>query len=347
MLKMQKPKIILGRDELYPLSKDGHGRISKNITDIILSSKKLGLSINAIRAILVILSSLRSKQMHQKTQLSLFDSFTDITNDSNSTVSFTFLWKDFLPEGSKNYKKAEEGLVELASYSGKKEFKNEMGDPIRVYASIISDITVNDRQQGVRFNMNIVWYRLFLEITNYNKFSNRVIFEVPSVNALSWYFFLKTLPNKDNKGNPIDSHCFTLKNINEKFCSDYKYWGKIKEKILDPIKQTLDRTADISFNYKIVNEKVYIVIYNLDASVPMTFPSHENLKIANTIKYQRKKSKLSLDESLILESLYKKYTYALVYKATVRRSSLKDLTGMKYVEEVHRLIIEEQNKIAK
>jgi len=334
----KEPKKVIDRSELTFFS--DYGRISKNITQVILTSKQEGLSINGIRSILVIITALKNKQLFKKEQLSLFDKdFGDITKTNDSTVQFCFYWKDFLPEGSKNYKKAEEGLVELTTYGGRHSFVNEEGSPIRIYSSIISDLTVNEKQKGVRFNMNIAWYRLFLEITNYNKFSNKVIFEISSVNAMTWYFFLKTLPLNTGSGKPIDTYKFSMQNINEKFNTDYTYWGKIKEKLLDPIRKTLNQKADISFNYKIEKDILYVTTYALSPAVPVTYENEDELKTARTVKYQRKKYDLTPEDCIILNSLYKKYSYDDVYKAINRQKSLSKLLGRKYVEEVGKLII--------
>lgn len=339
---MKSTPVLIDRKNLsLNFDEVGHGNLNNNIIQLILMAKQYGMTVNGLRNLLVILYSLRSNQLHTPLQLKLFDQdFGDITKPTESTVTFSFYWKDFLEKGSKNYKKAEEGLVELASIGGKKEFKNEKNEIIRIYASIISDITVNEKQKGVRFNMNIAWYRMFLEITKYQKFSNRIIFGVPSINVIVWYFYLKYQPRKDpNTKKPIKYHDFTLAKINEVFNTNYKYWTKIEEKILKPARQSLNQIADISFHYFIKENKVFVEIYELDPSVPMTFESKADLQIARTITYQKKKSKLSLDEAMILESLYKKYGYEFVYKATVRRKSLAGLEGAAYVKEMHVLIM--------
>lgn len=310
-----------------------HSRIPRNITDVILTSKQNGLSVNSIRIILIILARVKPEQIYDNFQLSLFDSsFSDITMVTESSVQFNMLWKDLLPEGSRNYAKAYEGLRELRKYDAIHTFKNEKGEDIIVDSSIVSDIIINKNQKGVKFNMGILWYRLFLALTPYNKFPNEIIFSVSSMNALVWYFYLRTLPKNQ------DGYTLTMANINEKFHTSYKIWSKIKEKILDPIREILDNTADISFNYKIDGDKLRIVIYHNEKSVPLTFKDDDALKTARTIKYQKKKYQLDSKALSYLEVLYKTYTYIRVHHAISRQPSLNKLIGKEYVDQCWKLV---------
>ncbi len=321
------------------LNLNDHSRISPILTEIVLSSKYNNLSIHAWRIMGVILGTLKTNQIFDKKQLSIFDKEFGNINRKTDSVQFSFLWKDFLPPDSRNYSEAEQGLEELASYAGKHSFVNEAGDNIKVISSIIYDVIINQNQNGLKFSMSLTWYKIFLEIYTYNKFPNEIIFKISSMNVFVWYFYLKKLPNRKKTLEPLDGYGpYSLEFINEKFNTTHKHWSKVEEKLLRPIRKTLDGVADISFNYKIVDKKLWLVTYEPKGAVPIAYKNEEELKISRTLKYQRKKNDLNDTEVAILGSLYKKYSYETVYKAISRKESLNDKTGKSYVEEVHRLI---------
>jgi len=333
-----------------PIDLNGYSRMPHNLLDVVLRFAKNDISVHGWRIFWVILATVKTKQqfIQNSTQLDMFQKeFGDITLKTNS-VQFSFLWKDFLPKGSRNYKEVQKGLQELTSYSEKHIFKNEIGQDITVISSIISDVVINKNQQGLKFSMNLVWYKMFLLLNPYNKFPNNLGFDFNSINPVVWYFYLSKRPPKSPSITGNESYDkntkewygpISISDINTLFATNYAHWSKIEEKLLKPIRANLDKYADISFNYyKGEDKQLYIITYFTKGSVPLRFDKENDLRIFRALKYQKKTYALGEDDTNILLSLYKKYGYDDVYKSINRKRALSDKKGREYINEVHNLI---------
>lgn len=305
-------------------------RIPNILNNYLLGNKDKKLSIHALRIILVILTSIKDKQLRDDYQLSLFDKdWFDTDKKTTYTTQFNFYLKDFLSNNSKNYDYVREGLKSLALYNIEQKFIGEKGNKITVVGGLISNLIYNEGKKGVKFEMNAYWYKVFVDLSkNYNKFLSSIIFNISSSNALLFYLFLKTL--KEGTTMKMDT-------LNEKFQSNYINWSKIKQKILDPIRNELNKNADISFNYEIKDNKANIVVYDTINAVP-ALQKEDNYLIKKAVHYKKVKYDLSGIELGILESLYKKYGYDFVYKVTSRKKDLVKLRGREYVDKFHSYI---------
>ncbi|POS00936.1 hypothetical protein Q361_11740 [Flavobacterium croceum DSM 17960] len=327
------------------INKNGYSRVPRNILDFLLDAKKQGLTIHSLRIVLIMLARVQENQITTERQLDLFEKdldlferdFTDTTKHTNYTVQFNFLWKDLLPENSRNYSSALKGLQELLNYRGVHDFENDKGEKIKLFSSIISDLLINEGKRGVKFTMNILWYKMFLLLRknnkfNANNFSNKIIFKYNHINCYVWYFYLKAL------GTNNDSSLF-LDTFNDIFSTNYKNWSKCKEKFLTPYKELFDEVSDVSFNFWIEGDKLKIHSYS--TSEPEAIPVYENPNITTTIKrtlkYQKKKYKLSDIEFQMLEVMYKTYGYERISKRIKNNPELKNLTGKEYVEKAYEI----------
>ena len=225
-------------------------RIPNILNNYLLGNKDKKLSIHSLRIILVILSSIKDKQLRDDAQLSLFDKYWFDTDKSTTyTTQFNFYLKDFLPKNSENYDCVKEGLKSLVSYTVEQKFI-EKNNEVTVIGGLISNLVYNKGKKGVKFEMNAYWYKVFVDLSkNYNKFLSSVIFNISSSNALLFYLFLKTLK---------EGTTMKMETLNDKLQTNYKEWWKIKQKILDPIRNELNKNADLSFNYEIKDNKANI-----------------------------------------------------------------------------------------
>ena len=305
-------------------------RIPNILNNYLLGNKDKKLSIHSLRIILVILSSIKDKQLRDDYQLSLFnEDWFDTDKSTTYTTQFNFYLKDFLPKNSESRELVKEGLKSLVSYTVEQKFIGEKGNKVTVVGGLISNLIYNEGKKGVKFEMNAYWYKVFVDLSkNYNKFLSSVIFNISSSNALLFYLFLKTLK---------EGTTMKMETLNDKLQTNYKEWWKIKQKILDPIRNELNKNADLSFNYEIKDNKANIVVYDTINAVPALQKQDEYL-IKKAVHYKKIKYDLSEIEVGILESLYKKYGYDFVYKVTSRKKDLVKLRGRAYLDKFHSYI---------
>jgi hypothetical protein len=300
--------------------------------DLSLRNNNKELSIHALRIPFILLSIIKNKQLINQTQLQLFDEdWFDITKETMNSIQFNVLIKDFLPKGSKNYRHVITGLDELVKYVTKEEFILENGNVVTLTSSIIGNFIHNKNAQGVKFDMNSYWYKVFLDISRtYNQIPIDTIFNISEVNSFKWYLYLKKI-----QGTGTNLH---LDSLNVIFKTEHKYWSKVEERLLKPIKRELDENSDLSFNYEINNNKLYIAVYKTIASVPI-LNNLEDYKIDKAVRFKEKKYFLNEIEKAQLKSLYIRYGYNSVYNSTSRKRELLSLTGEKYLKELHKYLI--------
>lgn len=295
--------------------------------------------VHSFRILLILVGMVKAKQIQKATQLNLFDNdwFSTI-KESNNQVQFNFKIKNLVPPNSRNYKEAKNGLSFLVQFVTKQNFLIN-DKQVTFESSLINNLIYNDGEKGVKFDMHNYWYRILLNISNgYNQFPTESIFKI-SFSAYYFYFFLLTLVHRDKAtGLRIaGSTQLKMETINQKYKTNYKYWSKIREKILDPIKIVLDKYSDLSFNYNIEGNKCNIVSYFTASSVPQIM-TDSDYRIVKAIGYKRKKHTLDEIEVAFLSNFYKKYGYDTVTAAISRKEILKNLKGRQYLEELHGLL---------
>lgn len=305
----------------------------------IVYQNKIMFDIHSFRILLILIGMVKDKQLQKSTQLNLFDTewFSTI-KESNNQVQFNFKIKNLVPPNSRNYKEAKNGLSFLVQFVTKQDFLiNDKN--VSFESSLINNLIYNDGEKGVKFDMHNYWYRILLNTTNgYNQFPTKNIFKI-SFTAYYFYFFLLKLVYRDKETGLRIAGATQMKmeTINQKFKTNYKFWSKIKEKILDPIKLILDKYSDLSFNYNIEGNKCNIISYFTASSVPHIM-TDSDYRIVKAVGYKRKKHTLDEIDVAFLSNFYKKYGYDTVTAAISRKEILKNLKGRKYLEELHGLL---------
>ncbi len=300
--------------------------------DLALRRDTQKLSIHALRIPFVLLSIIKNRQLRNQSQLQLFDEdWFDVTKETMNSIQFNVLLKDFLPKGSKNYRHVIAGFDELVKYVTKEEFILENGNVVTLTSSVIGNFIHNKNAKGVKFDMNSYWYKVFLDISRtYNQIPIDTIFNISELNSFQWYLYLKKIQGTGTT--------LLLDSVNDIFKTEHKYWSKVEERLLRPIKRELDENADLSFNYQINNNKLYVVVYKTIASVPV-LNNLEDYKIDKAVRFKEKKHALNEVQKAQLKNLYIKYGYNSVYNSTSRKKELLQLTGEKYLKELHKYLI--------
>lgn len=328
------------------------GAVSREVQNILISSPKNEMSLGALRVIGHITTCLRNRQIKRGSkevanQLSLFDDYWfDIENEKAIfNVQMSFLWKDFLPEGYTNYEAIRQGIRDLMKFTHDIRFErlNEKTGKMKKYRAILPFINgfVEEEEVGFKVSIPNYWYRLLINLSlGYNQYVRDIFLNVSSVNAISFYFYLKTLNKIETFGSEQSKEMLdafpqalpynrgTIKNIKEvykMFNIKKIYWSDFERHYLEPIRNELYRKTDISFNYKLVGDNLHIITYE---SAPVLiekglYDSDTN-KIRTAIKNKAQKYKLTKLEVVMLVELYLKYTYDIVYKATARKREINE-----------------------
>lgn len=304
------------------------------------------LTIHALRVILVLISIVKKDQVFSSQQLDLFDEdWYSTEKATNDQVQFFLKLKDLVPKGSKNYDYAKDGLKFLLKFVTEEKLIIK-GKEVELHSSVISNLVFNDGEKGAKFYMHQYWYRIFIDISKgYNKIATNSIFNISSLHAYLFYLFLTTL--RRSKQDP-GSCAMLMETINEKFHTNYKYWSKIREKILDPVKTTLDANSELSFNYDwpIEGNKIIIVAYETKKIAP-ELKSEFDYRIDKTVRYRKSKHSLNDIQTAQLTGLFKKYSYDTITAAIKRKQVLQELKGDVFLEKLHELLtlyIEKKHK---
>lgn len=341
------------------------GNIAPEIQEIILQSKREALSFNAVKIILLLSANLKDRQIkrHTKHQLDLFDNeWFEVDNNIDYSVQLSFKFSDFLPKGNKNYSQVKDGIDELQEFNHTIEFKRIEDDGrvrnFKLKSAFISSY-IMEEGNGFKITINNYWYRTLLNITDrFNPFLKSIIFNL-NHNTLILYFYLKSLPiiNSSEYNDMLDKigdnvqkikgTIIKTENFVKLFDSSVRYESDVKRKLLDPMRNNLNKFGDISFNYKFEDDKLKLVAYEVGhVQIAEKITDDETNKIKNAINYKVKKYDLSSTDSHMLITIYLKYTYDIVFKASNKNARLRNLKGEKYIQEYIQ-IMEEYIRINK
>lgn len=334
--------------------------MAPTMMDFFLIMKKMGFSESASRMVLTLSANLKEKQMKLRgkdkyKQLDIFDrEWLDVDNDQSISVQFSFNYSDFLPKGSTNTQQVKAALDELQekSYLINLERKDKNG-VIRKYqlkSAMISSYVTGDKR-GFKITMNNYWYIALIDVSySFNPYSKHVIHSLPQ-SSMAFYMYLKTLPfipqsdmylyeGMDYKPQQrLKGTRMKIETFKETFDIPCEYPSQIKRDYLDRWRSQLNANADLSFAYRMDDKYIYIVCYQpnkmlLDKKLIAT----EEKKIRSAVGYKIGNKKLSESDGAFILEYYLKYSYPVVFKATERKSVLRNLNGSAYVEAFGQLI---------
>lgn len=332
-MEEKKHKKVLEQEDFKNLSPTAY--MPKTLNTFFLKSKEIGLSIHSLRVMAVLLVRLKQEQLRTKKEITLFENEWLTEKEESESIMLKFYLKDFIPEGSKNYSVVIEALDTLAQ-TRKEEYINEKGEKIILTDNILG-YSYNSKKKGINITMRGYWYKIFIDLSRTsNEFPKSIIFKLSSINAITFYFWLKTVPLEKTTQ-------LTIENINAKFKTSYEFLSDIERRLLIPLKEDYDRTSDLAFNYTLKDNKAYITPYETTNSIPDVY-SQEDYSIRKALVFKKKKYTLSDVEYSLLEDMYLRYSYGVVHNASVRKRNLINLRGRAYIDELHKLIILYMNK---
>lgn len=326
------------------------------LNDILSNPREKQLTIKGVRFIMILLANLKDRQISDKnrSQLTIFDEQAfSIDNEDNFTIALSFHYSDFLPKGNKNYSQVKDGIEELRNINyqsiiefGKNKKTDQPTKKKKFHSSLILSY-IEEENKGFKILLDKHWYRLLINITEgFNPYIKSIAFNIKSLNSLQFYFYLKKLPEiKQTKltdyqelyeklGDAAIKYHGTItyvENLIETLGLSYKYESQFIRDYLNPIKAELDKFADISFNYKFKNSKIYIICYPVSkVLISSGINKAATSQIKSAINYKVKKYNLTAQNAVFLIELYLKYGYDLVTKATDKKRILTGKIGEEY-----------------
>lgn len=339
--------------------------IAPQIQKVVVSSKKEGIGLNGIRVILLLTANLKERQIrkYQTGQLQLFDeNWFEVDNEVLYNVQLNFRFADLLPAGNRNIKTVIKGLDELQEFNQLIKFEREDKEGKRrryqLKSSFISSY-IMEEGKGIKITINKFWYRTLLNLTTrYNSFLKTAIFGL-SEKSLIFYFYLKSLPLIKNKDieefeaalkelklfKGLKGTILSTNNFLKIFDSKIKYKSHIEKDLLRPMRNELNKSMDLSFNWKWTDDdkKLILVAYDtknaLDQEVDKVVVDDYRL-IRSAVNYRARKYELTKTHIILLIEIYIKYTYSLVLLATDKKPELRGKKGGEYYTQFQKLVVD-------
>ena len=348
-----KKEIIGKKTEDLPIK----AMIAPKMQDFLFEMKKLGFSLSAVRFVLIISANLKEEQElfrgekeDVSRQLTLFDNdWMDLNKNISLSKTFSFNYSNFMKKGSKNQESIKEAIRELQSKNYRISFVkiDEKGNE-RLLTLESSFIGAYIHGDGSKFKIEInnFWYKALVDVSvSFNDYLKSMVFDLGQ-NALILYFYLRHLPviresnpvyeslKKESGliGKVVRGTGIKYSNFVQLFCLNYTKESDIRRRILDPIRNELNKFSDFSFNYKFSDNKIYLITYEMSSAlVGNGLVGFDVNRIKQAIEYKILKYEMDEKNIYFLIEIYLKYTYDIVLKATNKNRTLVGKKGEEYI----------------
>lgn len=237
---------------------------------------------DAIRIIFKIASDLRNSQFQNKneTQLELFD--TVFLNEHNTFATFVINLNDIsLNKNTNRVKKALEFLVDF-----KRDWytvTNKEGKKVKSYGGLIS--TPSYMKGMTSFMVPVYWLNKLSYINQYNQTFFNLAFNVSNNKHIFFFFWIVTLPDEGTTVN--------FQTINNKFKLNYSSAKELCKGFLKNVKRSLDKEANISFNYSYKQDRIHIINYIVNVEKIKAPVLKKSVSISQRTHYWKRRHQLS------------------------------------------------------
>jgi len=309
-----------------------HIKIPRELQNIMIHAKQEGLNIHSLRIFARILSRIKKHQVYNGEQLNLFSE--KFLSTSDSLVQFEFKYKDFTPDNYTNIKPIKDALFFLKNYKDNNWFKmkNKRGEEIQLMGGLIINPVITLKTKKVKFSMNAYWYDKFLNLTAYyNKGLLELFFVTNSMNAITLYNYILTLPKEGTN--------LSLKKFNEHFSTNYTKISEVKRSFLEPAKQVLDKHSDASLNFSSDKNSPGVIslvkYYTNNKKAKHITEANDSSRRRRKFIYLKKSRELSSEQIKFIETALLKYSLDIInYFFKFNSKALKGKMGAVFVTEV-------------
>lgn len=329
------------KDERFP----DRIRLGNNFVDdfIFENSEAADIPINALRVIFNIVSIISSEQFRPEDrpkQLTLFDEKFETEN--NTFASIKIRNSKISPSGStKQVVDAYEFLAKF-KMSWYKSL-NSKGREIKTFGGLISTPSY-DHRGYTSFLISSYWLKKLMVIPEYNYILYNLVYNIKNNKHIIFAIWLSKLPENGT--------VLKLSTLNKKFRLNYKTANDFCFKFLKPVRISLEKFNNLSFNYKYVRDHIFIIPHLTKTILDDTLSvdPQDRLEITRRLIYFRKRYGLQEDEMLQFSHQYRNITQtrALIdqsFKEFIKTNRLKGIKstifqGKMFLNEIQEIIIE-------
>lgn len=314
------------------------------VDDFLFDGQQMAdIPINALRVIFNIINIISNEQFRPQDrprQLSLFDE--EFQTDNNVFISMKIKNSKISPSGST--KQVIEAYEFLAKFKmGWYKSMNVRGREIKTFGGLITSPSY-DQRGYTSFLISSYWLKKLIVIPEYNYILYNLVYNIQNNKHVLFAIWLSKIPEAGIS--------LKLQTLNQKFGLNYKTSNDFCKRFLKPIRQNLDKYNSLSFNYKNLNESIFILPYltkTLSAE-NIADKTRESLEDNYRLTYFRKRYNLEKQEMINFSYQYKtipktKQMIETAYSEFIKRTRKKkensrSYIGIEFLKEIQNIIIE-------
>lgn len=250
--------------------------------------------IDALRIIFKIASDLRNSQFQEKNsvQLDMFDNV--FLNEHNTFATFMINLNDIsLNKNTNRVKQALEFLVDF-----KRDWytvTNKEGRKVKSFGGLI---TSPSYMKGMTtFMVSVYWLNKLVYINQYNKTLFNLAFNVSNNKHIMFFFWLVTIDKLSTSP--------TLDTLNKKFRLNYNSAKDLCKGFLKNVKKSLDKEANVSFNYSYKKDRITILPYITNIEKIKSNVVKKTVSISQKVHYWKNRHELSENHTTALRFVLK------------------------------------------
>jgi hypothetical protein len=298
------------------------------------------IPINALRVIFNIISIIGNEQFRPEDrpkQLSLFDE--EFETENNIFASIKIRNTKISPSGST--KQVVEAYEFLAKFKmGWYKSVNSKGKEIKTFGGLISTPSY-DQRGYTSFLISSYWLKKLIVIPEYNYILYNLVYNIRNNKHIIFAIWLSKLPENGT--------VLKLSTLNKKFGLNYKSTNDFCFKFLKPARISLNKYNNLSFNYKYVQDLIFIIPYETKTILDFHLSENtkEQLEITRRLHYFKKRYALENEEMLRLAEQYRNIpqTRTLIEKAFKEFIRICRKKGIKSTECKGKLFLNEMQQI--
>ena len=310
-------------------------------------NESFDIPINALRVIFNIISIIGNEQFRpddRPKQLTLFDE--EFETENNTFASIKIKNSKISPSGSSKQV--------VAAYEFLTKFKmgwykslNSKGKEIKTFGGLIS-IPCYDHRGYTTFLISSYWLKKLLVIPEYNYILYNLVYNIRNNKHIIFAIWLSKLPENGTT--------LRLSTLNNKFDLNYKSANDFCFKFLKPVKISLEKYNDLSFNYRCRRDLISIHPFNTKEVHETTLPKIANLKTEVTRRLNYFKQRYGLNDSDMVQFSYQYRTISQTreliersFKEFIKRNRLirkksTEFQGKLFLNELQEFMIMEYRK---
>lgn len=310
-------------------------------------NESFDIPINALRVIFNIISIIGNEQFRpddRPKQLTLFDE--EFETENNTFASIKIKNSKISPSGSSKQVVAAYEFLTKFKMGWYKSF-NSMGKEIKTFGGLIS-IPCYDHRGYTSFLISSYWLKKLLVIPEYNYILYNLVYNIRNNKHIIFAIWLSKLPDYGTT--------LKLSTLNNKFGLNYKSANDFCFKFLKPVKLSLEKYNDLSFNYSCRRDLISINPFNTKEVSEVTLPlnSNDQTKITRRLNYF--KQRYGLKDSDMVQFSYQYRTISqnreLIersFKEFIKRNRLilkksTEFQGRLFLNELQEIMIMEYRK---